>query len=400
LVLLCTLPINGRAKDSNDLPLYYDSASRLLQGQIPYRDFPLEYPPLALVPFTLPYLASFGQSLAFDRYVWLYLIESTLLSTSIALVLMLLVRHWQSARRVAPALGAYALFVAVSAPVLPWRYDLFPALLTQLALLCVLAGHPTWAGLWVGFGAAAKLYPIVLLPIFGAHYLASKDYRALRSLLLGSSGAIAMSLLPFVLVAPEAWFSFLEYHRRRGLQIESLPAGALSLAHVLGLTEASIVSGYGGAQLVAPQADLALEWQPIVLVLAYGVVLMRGLARFRRERAIGGASTAHNLVTYIVAALLAFIATNKVFSPQYMIWLLPFAPLLRPRHSGLLLTICAMTTVIYPFAYSGLEAMRAVPLLLLNLRNVLVVVLLVWLLVERSPILGRTAFPRPRGIRP
>src|SRR5687767_10089820 len=38
----------------DDLRVYIDSSRRVDEGQMPYRDFTIEYPPLALVPFTLP----------------------------------------------------------------------------------------------------------------------------------------------------------------------------------------------------------------------------------------------------------------------------------------------------------------------------------------------------------
>jgi hypothetical protein len=120
-----------------------------------------------------------------------------------------------------------------------------------------------------------------------------------------------------------------------------------------------------------------------------GLVLVSCLLRFRQERAARGAVTYASLAAYAVATLLAFIATNKVFSPQYLIWLLPFAPLLRPRQAGLFLAICAITIVIFPFDYNLLLAMQLLPVLLLNLRNALVVALLVWLVLDRAPALPR-----------
>jgi hypothetical protein len=124
-------------------------------------------------------------------------------------------------------------------------------------------------------------------------------------------------------------------------------------------------------------------------------VLASCLARFREEQAAGGRVTSESLVTYSVAALLAFIVTNKVFSPQYLIWLLPFAPLLRLRQASALLAICALTIVLFPFDYDHLLGMELLPVLLLNLRNLLVVGLLVWLLVDRAPSSRRTALVWP-----
>jgi uncharacterized membrane protein len=389
-VVLVTLP--GIAQwHALDLSIYYQDSLQLLRGQLPYRDFALEYPPLALLPFTLPRLVTFGVRIDFTGYVWLFLIENAIFSTLIGLM----IAQIRGLRAVGRALALYTLLVAVSAPLLPWRYDLFPALLTALALLCLLRQRPGWAGIWLGLGIAAKLYPAVLLLIFGAYYLAGKNRSALLRLALGSACALAVTLLPFVLIAPEPLLSFLRYHQLRGLQLESLPAGAIVLAHVLGLIPARLEFNYGALHVASPLAGAVLSWLPVVFVVAFGAVLVSGLARFREEHAAEGRVTIDSLVVYSVAALLAFIITNKVFSPQYIIWLLPFAPLLRLRQAGAVLAICALTIVLFPFNYDHLLGMELLPVLLLNLRNLLTAALLGWLLVDRAPSSWRAALGWP-----
>jgi hypothetical protein len=379
-VALVTLPSIAQWH-ALDLSIYYQDSLQLLLGQLPYRDFVLEYPPLALLPFALPRLVTFGQRIDFISYVWLFLIESAIFSTLIALV----IAQIRGLRAAGPALALYALLVAVTAPLLPWRYDLFPALLTALALLCVVRQRPGWAGIWLGLGVAAKLYPAVLLLVFGAYYLAGKNRPALLRLALGSAGALAATLLPFVLIAPGPLLSFLRYHELRGLQLESLPAGVIVLAHVLGITPARLEFNYGALHVASPLAGAVLSWLPVAFVVLFGVVLVSGMARFREEQAADGRVSRESLVAYSVAALLAFIITNKVFSPQYVIWLLPFAPLLRLRQASALLAICALTIVLFPFNYEHLLGMELLPVLLLNLRNLLTVALLSWLLVDRAP---------------
>jgi uncharacterized membrane protein len=385
MVVFVTLPLVARWH-AFDLSIYYQDSLQLLRGKLPYRDFALEYPPLALLPFALPRLATFGLRIDFSGYVWLFLIQNAIFSTLIALT----IAQIRGLRAAGSALALYALVVAVIAPLLPWRYDLFPALLTALALLCLVRQRPGWAGIWLGLGVAAKLYPIVLLPIFGAYSLAGKNRPALLRLALGSAGALAATLLPFVLTAPGPLLSFLRYHQLRGLEVESLPAGAIMLAHVLGRAPARIEFNYGALQVVSPLVGAVLSWLLVVFVVIFGAVLASCLARFREEQAAGRV-TNESLIAYSVAALLAFIVTNKVFSPQYVIWLLPFAPLLRLRQASALLAICALTIVQFPFNYDHLLDMELLPVLLLNLRNLLVVALLVWLMVDRAPSSWRTA---------
>ncbi len=379
-----------------DLSLYYNDSRNLLQGLIPYRDFAIEYPPLALLPFTLPHLAALQQPLRFSDYIQAFLIENVLFSTLIALALAWMTEQRAILRPPGLTLALYALFVALSAPLLPWRYDLFPALLTILAFVSVLRGRPAWAGFWGGLGIAAKLYPLVLLPIFGLYYLAGRQYRGLIRMILGSALAVLLTLLPFLFAftAPAQLFSFLSYHSLRGLQIESLPAGAIVLAHTLGLTPAKLEFNYGALHLVSPWANAALAWLPWMFVVVLSVVAVSAWGRFREECAAdSGRASAETLAAYIFAALLAFIVTNKVFSPQYIIWLLPFAPLLRPPQALVFLAIVVMTIILFPFTYDRLLAMQGLPVVVLNLRNLLVIVLLGWLVIERAPASARSILP-------
>ena len=375
-----------RRHDSlNDLHLYYKSSLSLFRGQVPYRDFPLEYPPLSLLPMVLPQLVTLGQPLSFRSYLSIFLLENALLSTLVMLILVQILRYLQLRQRTMWVLKIYVVFVAISAPILAWRFDLFPALLTQLALLSVLVGRPTLAGIWLGFGITAKLYPIVLIPIFSIYYLAGRKYNALLRLLLASIGATGLILLPFFLLARGTLFSFLRYHQVRGLQVETIPAGVISLAHMLGLTQARIDFNYGAFHLVSPLADSVLKLQPFVFILAFLVISVTCLSRFQDEQANSGAITIESLVAYVFVALLTFMVTSKVFSPQYIIWLLPFAPLLPRRQTILMIAIFTLSILLYPWGYRLLLNFHPAFVVLLNLRNILVVALLLWLLVDRLP---------------
>jgi uncharacterized membrane protein len=380
-----------------DLALYYNDSVNVLQGLMPYRDFAFEYPPFALVAFMLPHLAALAHPLRFVDYAESFLIENVLISTLIAFALAWMTEQRAVLRPLRQTLALYALFVALSAPLLPWRYDLFPTLLTILAFISVLRGRPAWAGFWVGLGIAAKLYPVVLLPIFGLYFLAGRDYRALVRMVLGSAVAVLLTLLPFLFafISPAQIFSFLSYHSLRGLQVESVPAGFIMLAFKSRLTTAQIEFNYGALHLASPWSNVILVLLPFAFIAVFSVVAFSAWGRFREESAASSSqrASAETLAAYVFAALLAFIATNKVFSPQYIIWLLPFAPLLRLRQTLVFLVIVVLTITLFPFDYNQLLAMQKLPVVLLNLRNLLVLVLLGWLVIERAPASAGSILP-------
>lgn len=376
-----------------DLIYYYKMSDPVLSGALPYRDFSFAYPPLSLIPFLVPHLARlFGFSGLFF-YAWGFLIESLCLSTGVALLVARITTRWRLPLRSQAAVAIYAALAVIFSGLLPWRYDLFPALLTLLALYCILAGRPIAAGVWLGLATAAKLYPVVLVPVFILYLLALQQRRGAVSLALGSFGAVVLCLMPFVRVPASTLFSFLTFHTRRGLEIESLPAGVLLALHSCGRVQAEIVSNYGAFHLDSPAAPPIIHALPFVFALLMAAVLRYGWLSFQADIAQKGRIAPETLVRCILAALLAFIAANKVFSTSYVIWLLPFIPLLRPREAVQMMVLIALTGAIYPFTFNALVHLRPAALILLNVRNLFLLMLLFQL---TRPALNppRLAFPR------
>ncbi len=383
---ILTLPLY-RAAHYLDVEIYFNDSLKLWNGLVPYRDFTLGYPPLALAAFSLPRVLTLGRSITLDDYAWLFVIENVVFSTlAILSILRILSRRRPANARMGSSLVVYVLGATILAPVLLWRYDMFVALLTIAAMLCILRSRPTLAGIFLGLGVSAKLYPIILLLIFGINCIASRDRRALLRLAAGGMIGMAIALLPITLIYPE-WLSvFLDQHVQRGVQVESVASGLILFANTLGITNVGLTSSYGACHLASPVADAVVGWMPFISIISIGIVLICCLFRFRHERATFGEITRESLTAYVAIGLLAFIVTNKVFSPQYLIWLLPFVPFLRLRFNILLLLICTLTILIYPICYDLLLAFDPVAVIALNLRNALVVALLLWLLKDYQPI--------------
>lgn len=368
------------AGSHGDIGIYFNYSLNVVQGQVPYRDFSMEYPPLALVAFAAPRLMAVGTLIDAETYRRLFLLGNVFFSTIIAVTLVQLLRLWQPARSPIMPLIVYTGFVILTSPLSPWRYDMFPTFLTALALLAYTDRRPALAGFWLGLGAAAKIYPLVLLGIFGAVYLAAGQWRAIVRMGLTCGAVIAACLLPFVWLAPETWSVFLTYHQERGLQIESLAGAAIWLAATLDLTQTDKIFNYGALHIDGPLADALLPWQTRMLALAVIGVGLACLWRFRTEYTKHGAVSDESVAAGIVAVLLAFMVGNKVFSPQYIVWLLPFIPLLRPLPVVILGLICMATIYVFPFNYAAYVEQRFSPVLLLNVRNALALVLIPWLL--------------------
>ena len=77
-------------------------------------------------------------------------------------------------------------------------------------------------------------------------------------------------------------------------------------------------------------------------------------------------------------SLLMLLVTSKVFSIQYIVWLVPLAALLGGRRFWLAAALVALTMPIHPLLYEDLVAQEALPIVVLNVRNALLLGLLAW----------------------
>ncbi len=324
-----------------DLTIYTRASEQVLHGHIPYKDFSLEYPPLALLPFVIPCILAFNMPLSVEAYGGMFGFVNVLYSIGVALILAVMARGPQVAAR-RWMLVSYALFVAITAPLLPWRYDMFPAFLTACALLAVLRERPMLAGVLLGLGVAAKLYPVVIIAAVAVFYLARDDRRALAWLLVGSAGVVALVMLPFLVLAPQQAFSFLTYHEQRGLQLESVAGGLAALTGVLRWTNEQLAFNFGAMHLQSAFATAVLGWLLPLFIGSLLLMLWLWSRQFQHECQQTGRVRFDRLVACVVSVLLIFMATNKVLSPQYMIWLLPFVPLLNARQRVLFAVMFGM----------------------------------------------------------
>lgn len=398
LVAIAIIASDEQAAKSNDIKLYYATSFHLARGLVPYRDFSLEYPPLAMIPMWLPQLFNPAN---FHVYRVLFPLEQILFCFLGWFFIRPTIADrrgenegkettGQSLTRYQSLLKYYILLCWVLVPVLLWRYDLFPALLTFLVFFFVTRERPILAGISLALAIATKLYPVVLMPIFSIYYLIKRQYRELSYFSLATIATSCLIIIPFISVSYGEFFSFLEYHELRGIQLETLAAGLILLASKMGLTNLGVELNYGAFHLVSPWADFLLQSSALtfIFLFLFGLVFFKCFHSFRQEYIAEGKISEQNLLLYVVAILVVFIISNKVFSPQYMVWLMPFAILLSQREQNLFLGISILTIALYPFLYDELVNQDLSPVLVLNVRNFLMLVFLSQLLT-RKPSLSK-----------
>jgi hypothetical protein len=328
-----------------DTPLYATYGHAMLDGRVPYRDFPVEYPPAALPVFVLP--AAVAPGGGYGSYVlafeWLMALCGAALAAAVVLVLA---KRRRSRLSLAAAVVLVGLAPLALGPVVVSRFDLWPAALTAVALAALLLGHRRVAFAILGVALAAKLYPAVLVGPALVYVWRRAGPR--EALVAGSvlAAVIAILFLPFLVLAPHGVVASISGQAGRPLQIESLGSAVLIAVHHLDGLALAVQSSHGSQNLAGSAAATAAVVHGVVQPLAVLLVWVWFLR---------GPSTDERLLLACAAAVAAFVAFGKVLSPQFLLWLLPVVPLVRGRRgvaAGVLLG-CAfvLTQLWFPYRY-------------------------------------------------
>ena len=243
---------------------------------------------------------------------------------------------------------------------------------TVAALSVVRHGRPGWAGVLIGIGTAVKLWPLFIL---GAYLILAVRSSRWRPFLLMLATTVATWLavnLPVMLAYPAAWGEFLRLNRERSWEWTTIYA---MLARGTGW------SGFDGdgVPVILNAVTFALF---AVLCLA---IFVLGVRVTRRPR----------VAELVFLILVAFLVVNKVWSPQYSLWLLVPAVLALPRWR-LLLTWMLLDAAVWPLLmwYMLGAENKGIPHELLDaalLTRLLLLTVMVVLVIRQ--MLGREADP-------
>jgi hypothetical protein len=368
LVFSASLP-RALREGSNDLSLYRQAGESILRGEVPYRDFFIEYPPGSLPAFVPPALFSASQA----SFIDLFSVEMALALVATLLLTALGARRLRgSGAWILPA-ATFALAAVLLYPVAVTRYDAVVALTLGLAVYFAALGgrYLPLAYASLGFGTAAKFVPaLAVLP------LALTRRGAVRSCAVFLA-VVALFFVPFAVLGGQGLLQTFTYQAERGLQVESLAASVLIFLRSI----TSIVFEHGAFEVRGEGVDLASSFSPLLTLLLLAVT---GFAMWWEFRRCGGLGV-EAFPRHAAALILAFMLGSRVLSPQYMIWLLPLVPLSAGGFVGviicaLFLAACFTTTLVFPIHYGDLLFFRYPGPELLLARNVLLIILWVSLL--------------------
>ncbi|PTM95595.1 putative membrane protein [Streptomyces sp. VMFN-G11Ma] len=270
---------------------YFDK----LPGDMPY----LEYPVLTGVFMEVAAWLTPGSGSIQDQEQWYWMVNAGLLMVCAAVIAVCVART--HARR--PWDGLLVALAPAFALTATINWDLLAVALTAAAMLMWSRGRSLAFGVLLGLATAAKLYPGLLLgPLLLLCWRAGK-WRDFGRALAGAAVAWLVVNLPVWFFARAGWSQFYTFSHDRGVDF-----GSFWL--ILAQNSSNPLT-----------TDTVNNLAIALMVLCCVGIAMLTMTAPRRPRFA-------QLAFLIVAA---FILTNKVYSPQYVLWLVPLAALARPK---------------------------------------------------------------------
>jgi uncharacterized membrane protein len=346
-------------------------AEGLAAGERPYLDHPVEYPVImgaamqVAAKVVLPFSPQ-SRNRHFYDVTWVLL-------TVCAVVVVVTTARLAGRRPWDAALFALAPVLALHGTT---NWDLIAMALAGLGLLAWARQRPVIAGALLGIAAAAKLYPLLFLIPLALLCLRARKIRPFVLTAVATVLTAVAVTLPVYLISPyfvdigntqtkvaaspldrfgdeglaalsphadgvrpdgtpvrgvNAVYRFFELNSTRGADWDSL-------WFVLQTRRGTPLDTNLAAGEAPHRLNLGVAASFIALLIAIGVL---AFVAPRRPR----------LPQLLLLVMVAFLLTNKVFSPQYSIWLLPIVALALPRWRPFLIWQAAEALVLFTRFY-------------------------------------------------
>jgi len=183
------------------------------------------------------------------------------------------------------------------------NWDLIPITLVSLAFLAWSKDRATLTGVFFGLAIASKFYPVFLLLGFVLLAWRTKTWRPTLSMLIATVTTFLAVNIPFAIANFEGWVTFYTFNFGRAIDFGSF---------WYAITQIGLPTIPESLLNVASTALFAL------LLIAIAILVKK-------------TPTTPSIAQISFLILAAFVVTNKVYSPQYVLWLVPLAVLARPN---------------------------------------------------------------------
>lgn len=303
-VVFSTTEIFRSFIDIFDIAVYFQYAMQVMEGQIPYADFSLEYPQLSLIIILVPLIFTLLTHDA-GTYVVVHQVFMSVFDVLTVLLVYLIALKVSDQKR-AFISGVLCATAFSSAYFVLTKYDAFPMFLLMLSLFLFIYRKETPGYLASAAGFLAKWFPALAIPYYMVHeHMSGRDVRAICRRLVTPAVLVLVVTLPFAVLDSSGFLATYTEH-----------AGRTALAHSFCYYADFILENLFGLSLFT-QVSLFLTAAVELLLIGYYYSMKNTSAEY--------------LCAFLFFSTFAFIIFNKVFSPQYLLWITPFLAIFLAR---------------------------------------------------------------------
>nr|WP_321350597.1 hypothetical protein [uncultured Methanoregula sp.] len=306
VVVFFTTAVFHSFVDYFDIGTYFEHGLPILQGQIPYINYQIEYPVLAFLPILIALVpAVLAQNAMVFVLSFQFLMVVCDIVTTLCVYLIAL-KIWDEKRAFLSA-GIYVTAFSAAYFVIT-KYDAFPTCLLMLALLFTLYGMKMKGYLCAGLGFFAKLFPAIAFPFLVLHN--SKTSSLSMEIIAALKMIIPLCiifLVPVLILRPEAINAYLSATG------SGLGVYANTLTYTLYCYFQDI--GHLGISMGSISTVMYILMGIVFLILLYSAYIDK------EKKPV-------MLLILIACALISAVLFTKFHSPQYIVWFTPLLCLL------------------------------------------------------------------------
>jgi hypothetical protein len=306
LVLFLTTSVFHSFIDLFDFGYYFEHGMMVVDGQVPYLNFPFDYPPLALVPILLAIIPAI---LTTNQYAFVFTFQALMVICDIGTVLCVYfigLKIFDEKKAFYAALMYSAAFS--TAYFVLTKYDAFPTFLLMGAMLFTIYGMNMKGYLADTAGILAKIFPLIALPfivLYNARKTSLKE--EILKILNFFIPLFLLVALPILILKPEI--------------ISQYFSASLVRSTVYVNTPTYVLYAFFHEML---KIDISSALISNLMYIFMGVILLfLVFIAYTREK--------FSQTTFLKLTLLSIFAVvflMKYHSPQYLVWYTPLVCLL------------------------------------------------------------------------
>lgn len=349
-------------KDNHDMSYYYQKSVWWPEKKMPYREISQEYPQLAILYLTLPRFFTNNFSI-YQKIFYLF---------NIICYFVLLYITGKMLKIINKDIKYLILFLLPSFLYFVFnRYDIFPVFLIQLSLFLLLKKRYYLSIIFLSFAFLAKWYAILFLPIY-LIYLSNKlnllEFKLIRRNLI----LIFLLIITIPILITIFWAgtsaAVSPYIFQLARDFEQGGTFFIYIRSIQSLLPSSSVNFFSQGFLF------------LLLILQFFVPLLMIIKSSIFKKYI---ISKDQLIYWMALVILIFIIFSKFYSPQWILWFLPFLILIvSSKEIILLVAYDIINYIAFPLIYDYLGS-YSIGFDMITLARSILLIWLIWLLIKK-----------------